>query len=166
MYADNPNHTAQLQLYFDTHYDPTMPTSAYPISPLSPMASTPGYVPKHLQSGVWRDQTLSRKRSISDTAVPFRGIKLSVRTPSSICFSDVFKPFHPAMTFPDLISTFGPLIFVLYRAALCRKRILFLAPVPVERTCHFGTNTLPTQGFDAKCIIRVFWRRYRLVYQI
>jgi len=43
------------------------------------------------------------------------------------------------MTFPDLITTFGPLIFVLYRAALCRKRILFLSPVPVERTCHFGS---------------------------
>jgi DENN domain-containing protein 11/Domain of unknown function (DUF4484) len=43
------------------------------------------------------------------------------------------------MTFPDLITTFGPLIFALYRAALCRKRILFLAPPPVERTCHFGT---------------------------
>src|ERR1700737_4789633 len=43
------------------------------------------------------------------------------------------------MTFPDLITTFGPLIFVLFRAALCRKRILFLAPVPVEQTCHFGT---------------------------
>jgi len=44
------------------------------------------------------------------------------------------------MVFPDLIATFGPLIFVLYRAALCRQRILFLAPVPVERTCHFGIN--------------------------
>jgi hypothetical protein len=42
------------------------------------------------------------------------------------------------MTFPDLIATFGPLIFVLYRAALCRKRILFLSTVPVELTCHFG----------------------------
>src|SRR5271156_330938 len=42
------------------------------------------------------------------------------------------------MTFPDLITTFGPLIFVLYRAALCRKRILFLTQVPIERTCHFG----------------------------
>jgi len=55
-------------------------------------------------------------------------------------FSDILQPFHPAMSFPDLTSTFGPLIFVLYRAALCRKRILFLAPVPVERTCHFGTR--------------------------
>ena len=46
------------------------------------------------------------------------------------------------MTFPDLITTFGPLIFVLFRAALCRKRILFLAPVPVEQTCHFGTHII------------------------
>jgi len=141
MYADNPNNTAQLQLYFDAHYDPTMPRSAYPTSPLSPPATMPLYVPKHLHSGVWKGQTLNRKRSISDTAVPFRGIKLSVRTPSSICFSNIFQTFHPAMSFPDLISTFGPLIFVLYRAALCRKRILFLAPVPVEQTCHFGTTT-------------------------
>src|SRR5579859_5542414 len=45
------------------------------------------------------------------------------------------------MSFPDLVSTFGPLIFVLYRAALCRKRILFLSHVPVERTCHYGTQS-------------------------
>src|SRR5579871_4343542 len=46
------------------------------------------------------------------------------------------------MSFPDLIATFGPLVFLLYRAALRRKRILFLAPVPVERACHFGIHSL------------------------
>jgi hypothetical protein len=79
MYADNPEDTTELQYYFDTHYDPTMPTSAYPTTPITP--TTPRYVPKHLHSGGWRDQTLSRKRSFSDTAVPFRGIRLSVPIP-------------------------------------------------------------------------------------
>ena len=77
MYADNPDNTTPLQLYFDNHYDPTMPTSAYPTTPLTP-TTPPRYMPKHLHSHVWKDQTLGRKRSISDTAVPFRGLKLSV----------------------------------------------------------------------------------------
>lgn len=76
MYADNPEDTSQLQLYFDNHYDPAMPTSAYPTSPVTP--TTPRYAPKHLHSQIWREQTINRKRSISDTAVPFRGLKLSV----------------------------------------------------------------------------------------
>jgi len=134
-YADNPNDTSQLQLYFDTHYDPTIPTTMYPTTPITP--ATPRYAPNHLYSQMPREQTISRKRSVSDTAAPFRGLKLSV---SSIRGNTKMQPFHPAMTFPDLITTFGPLIFVLYRAALCRRRILFLAPVPVERTCHFGIN--------------------------
>src|SRR5271154_3399345 len=75
-YADNPEDTSQLQLYFDNHYDPMMPTSAYPTTPLTPTISR--YAPKHLHSQIWRQQTISRKRSISDTAVPFRGLKLSV----------------------------------------------------------------------------------------
>lgn len=91
MYADNPEDTAQLQLYFDIHYDPTMPASAYPTTPITP--ATPRYIPKHLHAAVWREQTLSRKRSISDTAVPFRGIKLSV--------PPLARPFHSvAVAFP------------------------------------------------------------------
>jgi len=78
-YADNPDDTSHLQLYFENYYDPSLPTSAYPTTPITP--STPRYVPKHLHSQVWRDQTLRRKRSVSDTAVPFRGLKLSVTDP-------------------------------------------------------------------------------------
>jgi hypothetical protein len=74
MYADNPDDTSHLQTYFDDHYDPIIPTSAYPITPITP--SSPYYMPKHLHS--WRDRTITRKRSISDVAVPFRGLKLSV----------------------------------------------------------------------------------------
>jgi hypothetical protein len=74
MYADNPDDTSDLQSYFDSHYDPTIPNSAYPITPITPSSSL--YLPKHLHS--WREQTLHRKRSISDVAAPFRGLKLSV----------------------------------------------------------------------------------------
>lgn len=76
MYADNPEDTSHLQSYFDSHYDPAIPTSAYPTTPTTP--TTPRYAPKYLHSQVWREQTITRKRSISDTAMPFRGLKLSV----------------------------------------------------------------------------------------
>ncbi|KAH9826352.1 Protein LCHN [Teratosphaeria destructans] len=42
---------------------------------------------------------------------------------------------HPALYMPGLLDSFGPLIFPLYRAALLRKRILFLTTPPVQRSC-------------------------------
>ncbi|KAJ5901572.1 hypothetical protein N7495_002100 [Penicillium taxi] len=46
-------------------------------------------------------------------------------------------PFHPASSLPDFIDSFGPLVFPLYRAALLRKRILFMNEAPVHMPCNF-----------------------------
>lgn len=48
-------------------------------------------------------------------------------------------PFHPASSLPDLIESFGPLIFPLYKAALLRKRILLMTEAPVHIPCNYGT---------------------------
>ena len=45
---------------------------------------------------------------------------------------------HPASSLPIFLNIFGPLVFPLYRAALLRKRILFVGDAPVEEACHFG----------------------------
>lgn len=47
-------------------------------------------------------------------------------------------PFHPASSLPDFLDCFGPLLFPLYRAALLRKRVLFMAEVPVHAPCNYG----------------------------
>lgn len=47
-------------------------------------------------------------------------------------------PHHPALALLDSIRLFGPLIFPLYRAALLRKRILFVTDTPVEFSCNLG----------------------------
>ncbi|KAG9287432.1 hypothetical protein G9A89_023804 [Geosiphon pyriformis] len=51
---------------------------------------------------------------------------------------------HPARYFPKFITSFGPAIFVLWKAALLNKRILFYTAPPVEETCYFvyGTSLL------------------------
>ncbi|KAF3913786.1 hypothetical protein ABW21_db0200299 [Orbilia brochopaga] len=65
-----------------------------------------------------------RHRSISDaTALIYPGQSLS--------------PHHPALSLPDFVLTFGPLIFPLHRAALMRKRILLVSDAPVEKICNF-----------------------------
>lgn len=51
------------------------------------------------------------------------------------------EPFHPALSLPQFFTTFGPLIFPLYRAALLRKRVLFLSDAPVQLSCHYGKST-------------------------
>ena len=48
------------------------------------------------------------------------------------------SPYHPALSFPTLIDTFGPLIYPLYKAAILRKRILVMHEAPVELACNFG----------------------------
>lgn len=45
---------------------------------------------------------------------------------------------HPALSMMTLITTFGPLLFPLYREALLRKRILLLGSTPVQPTCNYG----------------------------
>lgn len=48
------------------------------------------------------------------------------------------SPTHPVLSIFRFIDTFGPLVFPLYRAALLRKRILFVGPPPVRSSCEYG----------------------------
>lgn len=48
------------------------------------------------------------------------------------------SPHHPALSLPNFLDAFGPLIFPLYKAALLRKRILLVGHAPVELACNFG----------------------------
>lgn len=52
----------------------------------------------------------------------------------------VLPSHHPALALPDLLETFGPLIFPVFRAVLLRKRILILGETPVELTCGYVYN--------------------------
>ncbi|KAJ5241476.1 uncharacterized protein N7469_003067 [Penicillium citrinum] len=71
-----------------------------------------------------RPENLSRGRAFSDALV--------LET-----FRPALTPFHPASSLPNFIDSFGPLIFPLYRAALLRKRILFMTEAPVHIPCNF-----------------------------
>ena len=72
-----------------------------------------------------RPSPLKRKRALSDATGAF--------TADNSMTQD-----HPAMSMTALITTFGPLLFPLYREALLRRRILLLGSTPVQRTCNFG----------------------------
>jgi hypothetical protein len=50
------------------------------------------------------------------------------------------KPLHPARHFPDFARSCGPTIFLLWKAALLKKRILFYSPPPVEESCYYGIS--------------------------
>lgn len=49
---------------------------------------------------------------------------------------------HPARSLPNLLNTFGPLIFPIHRAALLRKRILLTGHAPVHESCNFGMHMM------------------------
>lgn len=52
----------------------------------------------------------------------------------------ILPSLHPALALPDLLETFGPLIFPVLRAILLQKRILILGETPVELTCNYVYN--------------------------
>ena len=68
----------------------------------------------------------NRLRSASDSAANLLNPRQTLST------------YHPAWSLPNLLETFGPLIFPIYRAALLRKRILITAHAPVAEVCNFG----------------------------
>ena len=47
---------------------------------------------------------------------------------------------HPALALPEILTTFGPLVFPLIRCALLQKRILILGEAPVEQMCDMVYN--------------------------
>lgn len=49
-------------------------------------------------------------------------------------------PYHPALSLPEFLDSFGPLVFPLYRAALLRKRILLVAEAPIHQACNYGMH--------------------------
>ena len=51
--------------------------------------------------------------------------------------SHAMSSHHPALSLAGMLHVFGPLLFPLYRAALLRKRILFLTEAPVELACDY-----------------------------
>lgn len=45
-------------------------------------------------------------------------------------------------SFPVFVAHLGPQVFTLWKAALLRKRILYLTSPPMERACSYGKNSL------------------------
>lgn len=118
--AEDTTKTQPLEDFWETHRLRDNDVSIHPESPADS--------PSSLRFKPVRGQFTNghgRNRNISDaTALEPPGQTLS--------------PFHPALSLPNFIDTFGPLVFPLYKAALLRKRILLICQAPVELTCNYG----------------------------
>jgi len=93
------------------------------------------YWKKHSKAGHEDDATSTLERRASQLNVYKRKRSLSG---ASGDLQEVVAADHPALSMPALLSTFGPLVFPLHRAALLRKRILLLGSTPVQPSCNFG----------------------------
>jgi hypothetical protein len=112
--------THRLLDYWETYELSTNDSSTAP--PDSPLESPLSF---RLRAPGDRPDPLQRNRAISDAIV------LETSRPA-------LTPFHPASSLPDFLDSFGPLIFPLYRAALLRRRVLFMAEAPVQLPCNYG----------------------------
>ncbi|CAI2166077.1 15532_t:CDS:10 [Funneliformis geosporum] len=66
---------------------------------------------------------------------------LSTSEMSTTSYQAPVPPMHPAHHFPNFVRSCGPSIFLLWKAALLKKRILFYSPPPVEGVCYFVYGT-------------------------
>ncbi|PWY90125.1 hypothetical protein BO70DRAFT_330373 [Aspergillus heteromorphus CBS 117.55] len=118
-YAQDMSDTHALSDYWEAYE--IRESDASNLAPDSPLES-----PLSLRlraHGDLRD-TVHRSRAFSDAIV--------LETPRP-----ALTPFHPASSLPGFLESFGPLIFPLYRAALLRKRVLFMAEAPVHIPCSY-----------------------------
>ncbi|KAL4880204.1 hypothetical protein BJY04DRAFT_191906 [Aspergillus karnatakaensis] len=118
-YSEHAFDTHRLTEYWETYELSTNDTSAVP--PDSPLESPLSF---RLRAHGERPDPLQRNRAISDAIV------LETSRPA-------LTPFHPASSLPNFLDSFGPLIFPLYRAALLRRRVLFMAEAPVQVPCNY-----------------------------
>lgn len=118
----NIDDTQVLVDYWDSFQLPDDEDISHPESPLDTAASL-------------------RERHITEASNFRRSRALSDAT-ALMTSKQVLAPYHPALSLPSLIDTFGPLTFPLYRAALLRKRILFVGDAPMEEPCNFGISSM------------------------
>ncbi|PGH28219.1 hypothetical protein AJ80_00109 [Polytolypa hystricis UAMH7299] len=115
--AENPEDTSSLSLYWDSHQLSSNEVPSPPDSPLDSLSSL-----KTRQTAI-RDG-FQRNRALSDAT-------------ALMTSKQVLAPYHPALSLPTFLDAFGPLVFPLYRAALLRKRVLFIGDAPVQPACDF-----------------------------
>ncbi|RAL16708.1 uncharacterized protein BO97DRAFT_467318 [Aspergillus homomorphus CBS 101889] len=118
-YAQDMSNTQPLADYWEAYQTRESDLSAMP--PDSPLESPLSF---RLRAHGDRTDSIHRGRAFSDA------IMLETPRPA-------LTPFHPASSLPDFLDSFGPLIFPLYRAALLRKRVLFMAEPPVHVPCSY-----------------------------
>lgn len=107
------------QSFWTQHMQDGTADGVAPSSPSLLRSATAHAVPNNSNS--------NRKRARSDASGHI----------SSSTSEEFLSPDHPALCMTNLLHTFGPLIFPIYRAALLRKRILLLGSAPVQQSCNF-----------------------------
>lgn len=121
--ANNISDTQVLSEYWDKHH----------VRDNEPrLEDTPPDSPAVLRRSLKADRPdiLQSRSSISDSA----GLEAT---------KPFLAPYHPALSLPDFVENFGPLIFPLYRASLLRKRILIMTEAPVQISCDYGRSHYP-----------------------
>ncbi|UKZ77396.1 hypothetical protein TrVFT333_005116 [Trichoderma virens FT-333] len=112
--AKNRNQTEILEKYWDSNKAKEGETFSTVNTPISP-------VPDQLR------KTHGRHSSLTDGVSLFQP-------------EHKLSPYHPAWSLPELLDSFGPLIFPIHRAALLRQRILISCHAPVHEICNFVYN--------------------------
>nr|CAG8443892.1 13420_t:CDS:10 [Entrophospora candida] len=89
----------------------------------------------------------SRRRALTTSSGRTSFIRnrcFSASQMSTTSYQASLSPLHPANHFQDFVRALGPNIFLLWKAALLKKRILFYSTPPIGNACYsvYGTCLL------------------------
>ena len=129
---ETPGSYGSLQEYFTHYQSPRVRQS----------------VPRPLQNGTGTEQLPTTEVIITLSIHIQHHLMRSILCPSSISLSTVIHPpppplslsqvAHPAGAITQYLQFFGPHIFILWKLALLKKRVIFYAPPPIGVVCYRG----------------------------
>ncbi|KAI5305822.1 hypothetical protein KEM56_003237, partial [Ascosphaera pollenicola] len=131
--SEEPENVQLLERYWKQHQLRTKQVESPPESPLDVFFSD-APAPRHDQRRQRRRQSPAACEHEQDQTRTQQQQQISP-APSDLGTS--LAPLHPALSLPEFLDRFGPLVFPLYRLALLRKRILLVGDAPVQGACNY-----------------------------
>ncbi|KAI7830472.1 hypothetical protein BC939DRAFT_499596 [Gamsiella multidivaricata] len=124
-HATNDSDTTELAAYFARHKTPL-----HAAGPSTSSSKRDAYRARNIRR-------ISRSFTLSE---PIPAITQSQNGRHEVTQTDDIPASHPSHHFLRLVQALGPSIYILWKAALLRKRILIYTPPPIESACLFVYN--------------------------
>jgi hypothetical protein len=106
----------------------------------TPVKNYDGLLDYYTQYATPDTPVLAQKKTLLSTFDIWQGVNHQLKQKQKTQVIDLLdqNSVFGTDSFSEFVRLFGPNIFVLWKAALLQKRILFMGAPPMEKACKFG----------------------------